>query len=312
MTRRLCIILLAASLSGRAGFPQASNSSQDSRAPQESNPQFFASVDVVNVLVTATDKKGRFITNLERNDFQIYEDGKPQQVANFNKQTNLPLVLAFLIDTSSSVSVKLSFEKEAATNFIYSIMREKDRALLIEFDTGVTLLQDLTSSANEIVRKIARLTAGGGTALYDAIYEVTTKKLQNLPDRKVIVILSDGADENSKSTLQEGLEKLRQMDIAVYAISTSSYGASGDQRGDKALAKLAEETGGKAYFPYTPAQMEQYFDLINQELRSQYNLAYESTNRKRDGSYRTIEVRTSRDDVRLRHKKGYVARLQAN
>ncbi|MBI4454470.1 MAG: VWA domain-containing protein [Acidobacteria bacterium] len=302
--RRIAFLGLMIALAGSDGF------SQTSKPPSEQNPQFTAKVEVVNVLVTATDKKGRFVTELTQPDFQIYEDGKLQQITNFSRQTNLPLTIAFLIDTSSSVAVKLAFEKEAATNFIYSVMRENDKALLVEFDTGVTLLQDLTPSANEIVKKIAKLRAGGGTSLFDALYQVALQKLQGVSGRRVILILSDGDDLNSKATFEDTVQAVRRADITVYAIGTSAYGASGDHDGDKVLKKLTEETGGKVYFPYTASQMEQHFDLINQELRSQYNLAYESTNKKRDGSYRVITVKTAQDNIKLRHKKGYVARSE--
>ncbi|HEV8130039.1 MAG TPA: VWA domain-containing protein [Acidobacteriota bacterium] len=278
--------------------------------PQQVKQQgpFVATVEVVNILVTATDKKGRFVTDLMQQDFKVFEDGKPQEITNFTKQTNLPLNIAFLIDTSSSVQVKLGFEKEAAVNFIQSVMRDNDKALLVEFDSGVTLLQDFTSNATEISAKIAKLRAGGGTALYDAVYQATTQKLQNIVGRKVILILSDGDDLDSRIGFDQVLQKLRESDIIAYAISTSAYGASGDTKGDKVLKRLTEETGGKVYFPYTARQMDQYFELINQELRSQYNIAYKSSNPKKDGAFREIKIKTARDDVHLRHRKGYVIR----
>src|SRR2546426_411900 len=175
---------------------------QNKQADPQKEPQFRAAVELVNVLVTATDKKGRFVTNLAPEDFKVYEDGKLQQITNFSKQTGLPLNIAFLMDTSSSVQVKLGFEKEAATNFIEAVMRDNDQALLVEFDSGVTLLQDFTSNAAEIARKISKLRAGGGTALYDALYQGTTQKLQKVTGRKVILILSDGAAMDSRYTLE--------------------------------------------------------------------------------------------------------------
>lgn len=267
-------------------------------------------VNRVNVLVTAIDKKGKFVTDLSKDDFKVFEDGKPQVITNFSKQTDLPLNIALVIDTSSSVTVKLPFEKEAATDFIHNVMRENDKALLVEFDTGVALLQDLTSKPNEISRQISRLRAGGGTSLYDALCLVASQKLKNLQGRKVIVLLSDGADIDSKATLEETLEKLREADTTVYAISTSGYGAGGEIQGDKALRKLAEETGGQIYFPYSASQMTQHFSTINQELRSQYNIAYESQNPAKAGGFRAIRVKVNRDHVQLRHRKGYVARGQ--
>jgi Ca-activated chloride channel family protein len=299
-------------LLGIGGSHLVRSQNQPAQDPQTPTGRYEVTVDRVNLLVTASDNKGRFVTDLAEQEFQVFEDGKLQQITNFSKQTNLPLNLAFLLDTSSSVAVKLPFEKEAATNFIYSIMRDQDKALLAEFDSGVTLLQDFTSSPNEIVKKIAKLRAAGGTALYDAIYEVATKKMQSLPNRKVIVVLSDGADTNSRATLDDVIEAVRLAEVAVYGISTSDYGASGDHGGDKALKKLAEETGGKIFFPYSASQLEENFDVLNQELRSQYNIAYESANKKADSSFRSISVKTSRDDVRLRHRRGYRARAAAD
>ena len=313
-SRRILLGLGAATLFGcLAGAPFAWSQSQaPSNKTQESSDIVKISVERVNVLVTATDKNGRFITDLSEKEFQIFEDGKEQQITNFSKQTDLPINVAFLVDTSSSVTVKLAFEKEAVTNFIYAIMRDKDKALLAEFDSGVTLLQDFTPSANEIVKKVAKLRAAGSTALYDAIYEISTKKMQSIPDRKIMVVLSDGADTNSRAKLEDVMDALRTTEVTVYGISTSGYGASGDHGGDKALKKITDETGGKAYFPYTAAQLEDNFDLINQELRSQYNIAYEPTNKTADSTYRSIQVKTRRDDVKLRHKRGYVARAVAD
>lgn len=266
-------------------------------------------VNRVNVVVTAVDKKGKFVTDLTQTDFKVFEDGKPQVITNFSKQTDLPLNIALVIDTSSSVTVKLPFERDAAVDFIHNVMRENDKALLVEFDTGVTLLQDLTSKPNEISRQIGKLRAGGGTSLYDALCLVASQKLKNLQGRKVIVLLSDGADIDSKATLEETLEKLRESDASVYAISTSGYGVGGEVQGDKALRRLAEETGGRIYFPYSASQMTQHFSSINQELRSQYNLAYESQNPMKNGGYRSIRVKVDRDNVQLRHRKGYVAQI---
>lgn len=281
-----------------------------SGAPLKDQGVIRREVNRVNVLVTATDKKGRFVTDLAKDDFKIFEDGRPQVITNFSKQTDLPLNIALLIDTSSSVAVKLPFEKDAATDFIHNVMRENDKALLVEFDTGVTLLQDLTSKPNEISRQIAKLRPGGGTSLYDAICLVASQKLKNLSGRKVIVLLSDGADIDSKATLAETLEKLRESDTTVYTISTSGYGVGGEIQGDKALRTLAEETGGQIYFPYSASQMTQHFSNINQELRSQYNIAYESQGKMLKSGFRSIKVRVNRDNIQLRHRKGYVAPAQ--
>lgn len=265
-------------------------------------------VEAVNVLVAVHDKgTGKFITDLHLNDFRIIEDGVLQRIKNFSKQTDLPLTIALAIDTSASVKLKLEFEKEAATDFLYTVMRPSDKTLLLEFDTGVTLLHDFTANPNDIAREVKNLKAGGGTSLYDAIYLISEQKMLEERGRKTIVILSDGSDLTSRRTFEEALQMAHRSEVTIYAISTTRYGADIDHEGDNALKQLAESTGGRVFFPYSAKQLAAAFKEINDELRSQYNLAYEPSNKKKDGAFREIEVRISRDDVNVRHRKGYYA-----
>jgi Ca-activated chloride channel homolog len=268
-------------------------------------------VEAVNVLVAVHDEEtGEFVTDLSRRDFQIYEDGILQEITNFAQQTDLPLTIALCVDTSSSVKLKLGFEKEAATDFLFSVLRPVDKALLLEFDTGVTLLHDFTSNPNDLVREIESLKAGGGTSLYDAIYLVSEQKMLEELGRKTVVILSDGSDLTSKHTFQEALDMVYQAEATVYAISTTRFGADIDHEGDNALRQLTETTGGRAFFPFSANQLSSAFQNIDRELRSQYNLAYVPTNKERDGSFRNIKVRIGRDNVRIRYRKGYFAPLE--
>ena len=269
---------------------------------------FRVQVDAVNVLATVHDKKTRkFVTDLTMEDFEIYEDGVPQTITNFAQQTDLPLIIGLCVDTSSSVRLKLPFEKEAAESFLYSVMRPRDRVLLVEFDTGVTLIHDFTSNPNDLVKEIQQLRAGGGTSLYDAIYLVAEQKMLNERGRKTVVVLSDGADLTSKHSFEETLKMVFRAEISLYAISTTRFGADIDHEGDNALKQLTESTGGKAFFPYSNSLMEEAFQEVDQELRSQYNLTYVPANKLRDGALREIKVKVRKDGVRVRHRSGYYA-----
>ena len=275
---------------------------------EEGQAPFRVEVDAVNILTTIHDKDTRkFVTDLTKEDFEIYEDGVRQDITNFTQQINLPLTIALCMDTSSSVRLKLAFEKDTAMDFLYAVMRPVDKALLVEFDTGVTLVHDFTSNPNDLVREIKLLRAGGGTSLYDAVYLVAEQKMLQEEGRKTVVILSDGADLTSKHTFEEMLRMAYQAEITVYAISTTRFGADIDHEGDNALRQLTEGTGGRAFFPYSAEQLAAAFQEVDQELRSQYNLTYVPNNKKRDGSFREIKVKVARKDIRLRHRQGYFA-----
>lgn len=278
----------------------------DSTSQRE--PPFRVEVEAVNVLVAVHDEETRkFVTDLKREDFEIYEHGVRQEITNFTQETNLPLTIALCVDTSSSVKLKLDFEKQAAEDFLFSVMRPKDRALLVEFDTGVTLLHDFTSNPNDLIRAIDSLKAGGGTSLYDAVHVVSEQKMWGEPGRKIVVILSDGADLTSRHTFEEMLRMAYQAEVTVYGISTTRFGADIDRSGDNALRQLAESTGGRVFFAYSTKQLNEAFQEIDEELRSQYSLAYIPSGRVRDGTFQEIEVKIERDNVRMRHRKGYYA-----
>ena len=281
---------------------------QEGEDEREGQAPFRVEVDAVNILAAVHDNKTlKFVTDLTKEDFEIYEEGVLQTITNFTQQTDLPLTIALCVDTSSSVRLKLGFEKEAATDFLYSVMRPNDRAMLVEFDTGVTLIHDFTSNPNDLVREIKLLKAGGGTSLYDAVYLVAEQKMLSEPGRKTVIILSDGADLTSKHTFEEMLRMAYQAEVTVYAISTTRFGADIDHEGDNALRQLTESTGGRAFFPYSTDRLSSAFQEVDQELRSQYNLTYVPTNKVRDGAFREIKVKVNRDGVRLRHRKGYFA-----
>ena len=265
-------------------------------------------VDAVNVLVSVTDKAtGRFVTDLDISRFRVYEEDVLQEITNFSQQTNLPLTIAMCVDTSSSVKLKLKFEKTAALDFLYTIMKPTDRALLAEFDTGVTLLHDFTSNPNDLMEEIKQLKAGGGTSLYDAIYLVAEQKLLYEAGRKTMIILSDGADLTSVQTFEDALRMAQFSEAAIYAISTTRFGANIDHEGDNALKQLADSTGGQVFFPYSTSELSKSFTKLEEALRSQYNIAYKPRNTRKDGTFRNIKVEVDHGGIRLRHRKGYYA-----
>lgn len=276
-----------------------------------SSQTYRVSVDLVNVFCSVFDKNtNSFLTNLTRDDFTIYEDGKKQEVKNFMRETDLPLTIAMLIDTSQSVAPKLKFEQEAAISFFQSVLREKDRAMLVEFDTKVSLAQDFTNDPNKLAREIKKLKAAGGTALYDAIYTSCDEKLIRETGRKTIIILSDGEDESSNTNLGQALEMALKAEATIFAISVSKggfFGVSGSKEGDDVLKRLSQETGGQLYFPFKVEDLDDSFRQINQELRSQYNLGYLSTNVARDGKYRKIEIKVPERSLKLSYRHGYYA-----
>ena len=276
-----------------------------------SDQTYRVSVDLVNIFCSVWDKNtNSFVTNLTREDFSVLEDNQKQEIRNFNRETNLPLTMALLIDTSQSVAPKLKFEQEAATSFFYNVLRDKDRAMLLEFDSGVTLIQDFTNDANKMAKQIKSLRAAGGTALYDAIYLACDEKLIRETGRKAIVILSDGEDQSSKMTFDQALEMALRAEATIFSISVNRggfFGVGDTKNGDRVLKQLADESGGRSFFPFKVEELEDAFRQINQELRSQYNIGYLSSNTKRDGTYRKVEIKIAEKGLKLSYRKGYYA-----
>ncbi|MDA2939106.1 VWA domain-containing protein, partial [Acidobacteria bacterium AH-259-A15] len=272
------------------------------------DPQIRVEVEAVNVLATVTDNKGRFIIDLTENDFEVREDGVLQEITNFSQPSDLPLQIALLIDTSASVRLKLDFEKRAATNFLYSVMRPEDQALLVEFDTGISLLHDFTNRTSAIARAIKGLRAGGGTALLDALYVVSRDKMGGSAARKTVVIVSDGRDLNSRRTMKEAVEMAHRAGVIIYGIGTTRFGADQDRKGERMLEELTENTGGRVFFPYSAERLSDAFELINEELRTQYSITFVPTNKAKDSKFRKIQLKVlNRKKLNVRHRKGYFA-----
>jgi Ca-activated chloride channel homolog len=271
-------------------------------------------VDVtrVDMLFTVTDKKGRFVTNLGKEDFEVVEGKKPQVVQEFNAESDLPLRLGILIDTSNSIRDRFKFEQEAAVGFINTVVKaNQDKAMVVSFDTSPELVADLIDDTTKLDTAIRSLRPGGGTALYDAVFFACRDKLQqDQPKhkfRRAMVIVTDGDDNQSRYTRDQALEMAQKADVVIYAISTNISRIESD--GDKVLKYFTAETGGRAFFPFKVEDLEQSFENIANELRHQYNISYRPEPLLTDGLFHVIDLRVKgRKDLQVHARKGYYAR----
>jgi VWFA-related protein len=264
----------------------------------------------VNFLYTVTDKKGRFVTNLVKDDFEIFEAKKPQTILEFTAESNLPLRLGILVDTSNSIRDRFRFQQEAAVEFLKSAMRDQDKAIVVSFDTSAELIADMTGDMEKLEKSIRQMRPGGGTALYDAIFFACRDKMmadQPMSKfRRALVLLSDGDDNQSRYTRDQALEMAQKADTVIYTISTNITRMPSD--GDKVLKYFAEQTGGMYFSPFRATDLTQSFENIANELRSQYNLLYRPEPLKTDGLFHPVEIRVKgRKDLIVRARKGYYA-----
>ena len=303
--------------SGTQQAKKANSAEKDLTSDDRGNPleTIKARVDEVNVVFTVTDKHGHFVKNLTKSDFRILDDNKPAaSIRSFSSETNLPLRVGLLVDASNSVRDRFRFEQEAAIEFLNQIVRPKsDRAFVIGFDTTAEVTQDFTDSAEQLSRGVRMLRPGGGTALFDALYYACRDKLMkahtNGPSRRAIILLSDGEDNQSRVTREEAIEMAQRAEVIVYTISTNVSGLK--LRGDKVLERLADATGGRAFFPFKIQDVANAFSEIQDELRSQYLLAYKPADLKPDGHYRSIDIAAdTHKSLRVRARRGYFAPTQ--
>ena len=303
--------------------PQRPKSQQkpDEKKPAGDKPegQETTQITTINVglPVTVMDKNNRFVVDLKENDFQISEDKTPQTIISFQPQSNLPLDVAMLMDTSNSVKPKLKFEKDAAYSFLETVLKyRQDRALFATFDSQVELHQDLTNRLDLLTKAIDKVKAQGGTRMYDAIHSVCEQKMSaptSIGRRRAMVVITDGEDTESEHDLQAAIDIAQRSETTVFVISTKAGGYFGvqagtvDRREDKDLKKLAEETGGRAFFTAEVIELEKSLTTIARELRSQYMISYQPTNENFDGKPRRIEVKLlNHKDLKIRTKSGYI------
>ncbi len=297
--------------------------------PEESGQTFKAQVNVVNIYYNVKDKHGLLIPGLQKDDFEVFEDGKPQTIKYFAGESDQPLTLGLLIDTSPSQTRVLTIEQESCVEFLNSVLRPKDLAFLINFDSDIDLDQDYTNNVGSIKRALNKLQIGGGsagggpvglgggpvpnshprsTALYDGIYLAADEKLKNEVGRKAMIVFTDGEDEGSQLKIRDAIEAAQKADTICYVILIADRGGWYQGFGLGDMKKLAEETGGRVIEVGNNQQkLRAAFDQIQMELRSQYNVGYTPTNKKLDGSYRKIQIKTKSSDYKVQARQGYYA-----
>jgi VWFA-related protein len=282
--------------------------------PSDSVLTIKKQVSEVNVLFIATDHRGKFVRNLNQGDFTILDDHKPPQaIVNFRRETDLPLELGLLVDTSGSVHSRFDFEQEAAVSFLQHTLRANfDKAFVMGFSSHSQVTQEFTDNVQLLETGVRSLRNGGGTAMYDAIYRACREKLSkdrgDHPVRRAIIVISDGEDNQSEVTKAMALEMAQRAEVIIYAISTDDSGLI--LRGDKAMQQIADATGGRAFFPFKMKDIKNSFAAIEDELRSQYVVSYKPADFDADGRYRSIEITALKKDLQVRARKGYYAPRQ--
>ncbi|HUD21612.1 MAG TPA: VWA domain-containing protein [Acidobacteriaceae bacterium] len=293
--------------------PPANPSTLPSQAPDQD--QKTATIKVlaneVDLVFTVTDKNGKFITGLHSEDFGLLDDGRnPEQVFHFQQQTSLPLRVGIMLDTSSSIRQRFQFEQDSAITFLLQVLHRNDRAFAEGFDVQMDVEQGFTNNIDLLNQGIHKLRPGGGTALYDALYSTCKDQMLTLretgPVRKAIVLVSDGVDNYSHALEEDAIKECQRADTIVYAISTD-ISPTKDKQGVDALHKIAETTGGRAFFPVKIEDVALDFNSIEEELRSQYLLEYRPANFKQDGSFRTIYLQAHDPRYHVRAHTGYFA-----
>jgi Ca-activated chloride channel homolog len=315
--------------------------SAESPLPIDDDEVLTVDTELVNVLFTATDNNRRFMLDLRKEDIRVLEDGKQQEIFTFYRQVDLPLSLSILIDVSQSQERTLPEEKEAAKAFVENVVRpNKDEVSILSFTGETTLEQDLTGNIARIRRAIDRVaftpasgTLGGGvatgtpsisgsnqrkqgsTAIWDAIWVTSDEILKNAPEktRRGIILVSDGFNTYGSKKMEDAIQQAIKNEVIVYCVGIGDYYYGGVNEG--VLRKLAESTGGHAYFPREESQLRKAFDQIQLELRSQFLVAYEPSNPKKDGSYRKIEIQVANPElakqkIKLTHREGYFAKTE--
>jgi len=294
---------LAAPSTQQPGAPSLPNQDQ----PTET---IRVQVNEVNLIFTVTDKKGKFITGLKRENFGLLDDGRPPlAVLRFTQQTNLPLRVGVMLDTSSSIRQRFQFEQDSAIEFFLQILHRDDRAFVEGFDIQTDLAQDFTNNVDLLNQGIRKLRPGGGTALFDALYKTCKDQMLTLQEtgavRRALILVSDGDDNYSRVQESDAIKMCQRADTIVYTISTNI--SPSKDKGDDVLKQISEATGGQAFYPTRLEDVAIGFRNIEEELRSQYHLVYRPANLKMDGSFRTIYLQATDPRYHVRAQKGYFA-----
>ncbi len=324
----------AQSATSPASAPQSTTGDQ-SGSQDQSMETLKVNVEVVQLFFNVKDKHGALIPSLTKTDFDLFEDGKTQTIKYFKAESDLPLTLGIMIDSSGSMQRVLDMEKEVGASFLENILRPKDEAFVISFDTDITLLQDFTNSTSRLRKALnsAKISApsvgcssgpigpqgpipcsaGGtrGTALYDAVYLASHDELSHEVGRKAMILLTDGQDEGSKLKIKDAIEAAQKADAICYVllIVDRSWGFSGGgYYGSGEMKKLTQETGGRVIEVGNKVEkLRQAFEQISNELRSQYNIGYTPTNTVRDGNFRKVEIKPKQGEYKIQARSGYYA-----
>lgn len=293
---------------------------------QEPTQTLKVDVNLVNIFFNVKDKRGALVPGLGKDDFDVLEDGKPQKIKYFNADADQPLTLGILLDTSPSQTNVLGIEKEVGSQFLADVLRPKDEAFLINFDVNVDLLQDFTNQVGDIRRAMTRAQINGGgvmspgigggpvpisnpkgTVLYDAIYLAGNEKLSKEIGRKAMILLTDGEDQGSDMKTRDAIEAAQRCDSIVYVLLIADRGGWYHGYGEGEMRKITDETGGRVVdVGNNQKKLKEAFDTIGKELRTQYGIGYSSTNMRRDGSYRKVDIRV-KGDYKVQARKGYYA-----
>jgi VWFA-related protein len=285
--------------------PAPSSAAQDA-----ATPTLKVQANEVDLVFTVTDKNGRFINGLNQSSFGLLDDGRPPEaVLHFYSQTNLPLRVGILLDTSSSIRQRFQFEQDSAITFLLQVLHRNDRAFVEGFDVQTDMEQGFSNNIDLLSQGIHKLRPGGGTAMYDALYSACKDQMLTLHEssvvRKAIVLVSDGDDNYSHALETDAIKECQRADTIVYAISTDVSPSRG--KGDDVLRRIAEMTGGQAFYPIKSEDVALGFISIQEELRSQYLLEYRPANFKQDGSFRTIYLHALDSKYHVRAHTGYFA-----
>ncbi len=311
-----CSLLIAALL-GMPGFAQKPSDKPASQKPQAKPQDDQVTIGTLETRLPVTVKKDKkSVKNLTKNNFEVYEDGKRQEITQFIAPSKLPLNIAVLMDTSNSVKLKLPFEKDAAEDFVATVTtyRRKDQVAFSTFDSDVELHQDFTDNQELLVKAIRKVKAGGYTRIYDAVYRIIEEKLANLSGeaRRVIVVLSDGEDTASERTLKDAIEMAQRYDVTIFGISTKNFKGTGsgltENADDKELRHLCEETGGQIFLPSEKIELFRAFTEVADDLRQEYVIYYKPTNQAKTDKSRQIKVKLISADGQLSYKKAYTTK----
>ncbi len=282
-------------------------------APDNTLSTIRSTVNEVNVVFTVTDKHGRYVKDLQKLDFKVMDDGRPAaEIRSFTRQTDLPLNVGLMVDASNSVRDRFKFEQQSAIEFLSQTIRPRyDKAFVVGFDSTPEVTQDFTDDSEALSKGIHALRPGGGTAMFDAIYFACRDKLLNsqqpgVATRKAIILLSDGDDNQSHVSREEAIEMAERAEVVIYTISTNISGSKSP--GDKVLQRIADVTGGRAFFPFQLTDVANAFQEIQDELRSQYAVSYKPAGFVADGRFRSIEILAqNHKGFHVRSRRGYYA-----